>query len=782
MKHFFSKIISFAVVTGVLGMVPVLPVPFAIAQITVGEADSVLNQGIQQLQSNQTEAALKSSLTALILYEQLGDHLGVAQALGNIGLCHIYLGNGEQAGEVLQAALALARTLQDPQTEANALANLAQLYFARVEFDAAIEHMQGALEIAESLNNQPQVNQAQQFIENAKTSQEAMLALEAAGEHISQAFADGSGQGLVNLLTQGETSDAAEEIAQAFGSGEEFARALSGDPGQALLQMLEQNGTDDAFSLLNQGSILSARGDYNQAIALLKEYIARPETQEDWLAQMLGRQQISQAYWKANDFQNAEITLTEMMEIGEVWGGWNDSGLQSDHGNIANLNIVRQTMVYEMLQHILAIQNKPGEALEISERGRSRAFINLLTQRAAPSSTTFALAPPTLKDIQEIAKAEEATLVQYSIIEYNGQPDQGLLFIWVIQPSGNLHFEAVNLAELAVPISQLIANSRDAMGARGRGANLQIVDTTAQANHLKQLHELLISPIESFLPDAETANVIFIPQGELFLVPFPALQNADGQYLIENHTVSTSPSLQLLALTSQRQQQLAASSAGRSNETELTAEDFLIIGNPLMPIVSIPAADWSGQLNSLPGTEIEAEAIAALFGTQAITGAAATEKFVKQQMKSSRILHLATHGLLDFDVSEKDSAIALPGALALASGNGEDGLLTSTEIFEMNIAAELVVLSACDTGRGRITGDGVVGLARSFIAAGTPNVLASLWAVPDGPTAELMTEFYRQLGAGQDNAQALRQAMLTTMEQYRSPKNWAAFTLIGTSK
>ena len=276
--------------------------------------------------------------------------------------------------------------------------------------------------------------------------------------------------------------------------------------------------------------------------------------------------------------------------------------------------------------------------------------------------------------------------------------------------------------------------------------------------------------------------MIFIPQGDLFSVPFPALQNADGQYLIEAHTVSTSPSLQILALTGQRQQQLAASSTGRTDEAKLAAEDLLIVGNPLMPTLSIPADNWLGPLNSLPGTEIEAEAISALFGTQAVTGAAATEKFVKQQMTSSRILHLATHGLLDFEVPEKNNEIDLPGAIALAAGDGDDGLLTSTEIFEMNIAAELVVLSACDTGRGKITGDGVAGLARSFIAAGTPNVIASLWAVPDGPTAALMTEFYRQLGAGQDNAQALRQAMLTTMELHQSPKDWAAFTLIGTTK
>jgi CHAT domain-containing protein len=97
----------------------------------------------------------------------------------------------------------------------------------------------------------------------------------------------------------------------------------------------------------------------------------------------------------------------------------------------------------------------------------------------------------------------------------------------------------------------------------------------------------------------------------------------------------------------------------------------------------------------------------------------------------------------------------------------------------MKLNAELVVLSACDTGRGRITGDGVIGLSRSLISAGVPSVIVSLWSVPDAPTASLMTEFYRQLQQNPDKATALRQAMLTTMKQHPNPKHWAAFTLIG---
>ncbi len=108
-----------------------------------------------------------------------------------------------------------------------------------------------------------------------------------------------------------------------------------------------------------------------------------------------------------------------------------------------------------------------------------------------------------------------------------------------------------------------------------------------------------------------------------------------------------------------------------------------------------------------------------------------------------------------------------------------DGLLTANEILNLRLNAELVVLSACNTGQGRITGDGVVGLSRAFISAGVPSVIVSLWAVPDAPTAKLMTMFYQNLQTNPDKARALRQAMLSTMKDYPLPIDWAAFTLIG---
>ena len=352
-------------------------------------------------------------------------------------------------------------------------------------------------------------------------------------------------------------------------------------------------------------------------------------------------------------------------------------------------------------------------------------------------------------------------------------PDGPALYIWVVQPTGEINFEVVNLEDQSLPLDELLQQNRQATGVRGRGGFVPISNIVDETKQLRQLHQLLIKPIAEHLPNNPDQRVTLIPQGELFLVPFPALIDSDGDYLIENHTISTSPSIQVLDLT---QRQKLARQPTHSN----SANSVLVVGNPDMPEVWNPETRQSEQLPDLPGAKQEAEAVANFLGTTALLQGQATEKIIKQRIGDASIVHLATHGLLEYGNPQESGIRDVPGAIALTPGEGEDGLLTSSEIFdELELTADLVVLSACDTGLGDITGDGVIGLSRSLMAKGTPSVVVSLWSVPDAPTAELMTEFYRQLGQGRDKAQALRYAMLTILETNPRPRDWAAFTLIG---
>ncbi|MEG4213754.1 CHAT domain-containing protein, partial [Microcoleus sp. S13_B4] len=368
------------------------------------------------------------------------------------------------------------------------------------------------------------------------------------------------------------------------------------------------------------------------------------------------------------------------------------------------------------------------------------------------------------------AKSQKATLVQYSIvyddfqIQGKSESRESALYIWVIQPTGEITFREVDLKPLwqqhNASLTNLIVGNQEFLAVRSRSS----LRSTQLQPDLPTLHQLLIDPIASLLPKDPNAHVIFIPQGSLFQVPFPALQDANGTYLIQKHTILTAPSIQVLDLTRQQRQKLAQKPANSSNA--------LVLGNPTMPSVSLSPGEPKQQLSPLPGAEAEAIAIAPLLKTQAITGAQGTKAAIVQKMPQASIIHLATHGLLD-DVR------GLGSAIAMAPSGSDDGLLTAEEIFDMKLQASLVVLSACNTGEGRITGDGVIGLSRALISAGVPSVIVSLWSVPDAPTSELMQSFYQNLQNNPDKAQALRQAMLTTMKTHPGPRNWAAFTLIG---
>jgi CHAT domain-containing protein len=429
-----------------------------------------------------------------------------------------------------------------------------------------------------------------------------------------------------------------------------------------------------------------------------------------------------------------------------------------------------QTSNYRVLQLALIAQNQMNAALVTSERGRNRAFIEQLAQRLEPQSAEALVTQniPSLEQLKAIATTQKTTLVEYSLVsDRQLETPDGQLYIWVVKPTGEIQFHQTDLSTLNIPLKDLVVNARESIGVRGI-VEPQLRDPeqvrVEQTQRLQQLHKLLIEPIAQHLPTDPDQSVVFIPQGALFSIPFAALQDAEGRSLIESHTILTSPSIQLLEKTQQQQDRVQ----------QLNLSDRLIVGNPTMPRVATEG-NPPEQLSPLPGSGQEAETIARLFNTQALTGNQATKNAVMQRMSNARIIHLATHSLFD-DRNGLDSAIALA-----PNGTGEfnDGLLTAAEIVQMKLNAELVVLSACDTAQGRVTGDGVIGLSRSLILAGTPSVLVSLWAVPDAPTAELMKEFYQQWQQTGNKAQALRQAMLTIKAQYPDPRNWAGFMLMG---
>lgn len=557
------------------------------------------------------------------------------------------------------------------------------------------------------------------------------------------------------------------------------------------------------------------KGDYPIAVPLFQQQVAGARAEGFGTERPLAL--LGLTYYEMGRYAEAETALREAV------AGWEKLRTRADNSDADRLTLLDQlTFAYRLLQKALVAQNKTDAALEIAELGRARTLAELLAQR----SSGTALPPPTVRQLQEIARAQNSTLVQYAIVGrerrvLNIEPrDETHLYIWVISPAGRVTFRSVDLKAAGVPsLKELVLKTReDTIGVRGRGLGVVAKDgstrgTNPDVNHLRQLHRILIEPIADQLPTQPNARITFIPESSLLLVPFAALQDASGKHLIQQHTIRIAPSIQVLSLTQQRRQQ------NRPRSTEA-----LVVGNPTMPNLPASADSPAEPLAALPGAEREARAIAQLLKTQFLTGNQATKQAVLQRLSQARFVHLATHGLLDLDANLNEFGelttkpattardgnvflgagviigpnvlingvpasvaaaregvvqVEMPGAIALAPTAQDRGFLTAKEILDLRLNAELVVLSACDTGRGRITGDGVVGLSRALIAAGVPSIVVSLWAVPDAPTASLMTEFYQNLQQGQDKAQALRQAMLTTLQQYPDPRDWAAFTLIG---
>lgn len=487
-----------------------------------------------------------------------------------------------------------------------------------------------------------------------------------------------------------------------------------------------------------------------------------------------------------------------------------------------------------LLEQIHVQGNAPELALEAAERCRARALTQLLANRAfhkplpsiqemaatqrrpgaGPAKTPGELnrefldnpqaeaasRPATIADMRRMAAERGATVVVYSISYTvnrlpNRMPERETgIRIWVVSPDGRIamrqrSFEGV-LDGDTYALTAAVMRARESLGVPGR--NLTIAAAPARPprdprtiTELHRLHQVLIEPVADLLPEKQGARVLFVPQGALFLVPFAALENTAGAPLIARYAVSVTPSMQTLALTAIRKQM------------SRTTGPALIVGNPTMPRYSPGPGQPALDIPDLPGAAEEAKAIGVLLKAAPLTGAAATKAAVMQQARTARYIHLATHGLLD-DFAERAQGSAnphlrkvamlgdadsdgskTPGMLALAPSGSDSGMLTADEIAELTTRAELVVMSACDTGRGAINDEGVIGLSRAWMAAGAPSVIVSLWAISDDSTRDLMVDFYRRLAAGGGKAEALREAMLATRAKYPHPAHWAAFVLLG---
>ncbi len=303
-----------------------------------------------------------------------------------------------------------------------------------------------------------------------------------------------------------------------------------------------------------------------------------------------------------------------------------------------------------------------------------------------------------------------------------------------------------------------------------------------------ELYQALLGPAEAAI--AGKALVI-VPGGALGLLPFEILVGPDGRYLVEGHAIRYAPSLTALTLIRRWEAERPRADRGlwamgdpvydkadpRAGKPSGTTE-------PSRDLVAARRLTRGDGFARLPGAGAEVERVAATMGARSderLLGPEATEAAAKRlsadgTLARYRYVHFACHGVLG------TGANAQPGLVLSLVGDpaGEDGYLRLDEVTGFHLNADLVALSACQTGQGKVyKAEGVSGLARAFLSAGSRGVLCSLWQVEDASTADLMADLYSGLKSGAPAAVALRRAQLRMIESGEPPLHWAPFVLIG---
>lgn len=457
--------------------------------------------------------------------------------------------------------------------------------------------------------------------------------------------------------------------------------------------------------------------------------------------------------------------------------------------------------VYDRLIHLLIRMDKIVDAFQISEQARARAFYDLLSNKkinfkgAMPGDLVL-LEQEKRIEIQKLYKLLQKANVSESVKEEgsrqvnmrqirealdNSQSDYKdiLQKIKLVNPAYTemISAEPVSLTHLQgnldpktavitywisdkeliywlITTSSITRKTVDI----DKNSLANLIEKTRrsiQSNSQKdvtagltQLYSLLITPVEREL--AMLTNLVIIPNGSLHFIPFQALMNGKGEYLVQRFHLVYSSSASVYILCKAREVKAGSGFMGM-------ALSDISVGNNV----------------GLPGTEDELKKILPLFANNISTfGVQSTESFAKKNAGGYNFIHFATHGSYNYRQP-------LYSYLLFPPSDDDDGRLNVYEVFEMNINTKLVTLSACETGLGNINqGDELVGLSRAFIFAGSSAVIVSLWSVADYPTSLLMTNFYRYI-KNHNLQEALTLAQRDVIKVFPQPQYWSPFIIIG---
>src|SRR6266545_3958522 len=682
--------------------------------------------------------ALEYYRKSLAANEAMGDKAGIARSLNNIGATHRSQGDFARALEYFRKSLEMSESLGDKTAIANSLGNLGALYFDQAEYAQALTYYQKSLVMWESTRNKKGIADSLCKIGDVYEKQ---------GRH-SQAL---------------DFSERATVLARQISAADTLRRAL-----------------------FNSGVVYRALNQFAKARQAFGEAIA---TIEALRAQIAGGEQEQQRYFEskvspyhamvdlliAEDHPAEALTFAErakarvlldVLQSGRVNAAKAMTGEEQEQERKLNSQLVSlNTQIYRETNRPQPDQARLTELMAQLQKARLdfEAF-----------QTNLYAAHPELRaqrgEAQPLSPGEAAALLpdaKSALLEYVVADDKTYLFV-ITKAAGKTEAEVraytspIKRAELT---SQIEAFRRQLAGR----------DLGFRASAAK-LYELLLKPAQTQL--AGKTNLVIVPDDKLWEAPFQALLTGSRRFLMEEAAVAYAPSLTVLREATKR----------RRRNSDAASADLLALGNPAIGQETIGHATLTlrgGKLDPLPEAEQEVKALGQLYSVErskVYIGAEASEDRVKAEAGQARILHFATHGTLN-------NASPMYSYLALAQGDkNEDGLLEAWELMQMDLHADLAVLSACETARGRYgAGEGVIGLTWALFVAGVPSTVVSQWKVESASTRDLMLNFHRQLRAPAaakakvTKAEALRQAALKVMKNPETshPFYWAGFVLVG---
>ncbi|MGE3275910.1 MAG: CHAT domain-containing protein [Vicinamibacterales bacterium] len=758
--------------------------------------------------------ALASFTRVIALAEAAGRKDGVARAYNNIGLVYQYEGNAALALDYYSRSLALKEEIDaSPGDRASTIGNIGGLYDEQGDYERAIDYYKRALALVDGTTNSggslvtvlANLGHGYAGLRDYTTArayfERARAAAEAGGDRGRLATI------LYNLGTivrdEGDADEALTLQRRAFA-----LRDALGDRVGIIESLTELAGL--AIGRDDPGGALSYA---QQAIGLASESRLLNQLWKAQTAAALAEQGLGRADAAARRYGQAIETIETLRQL--TAGG--DRARQ--------MFLAERLSPYYGLAALHASAGRSFEAFEAVERGRSRALLDILsgarrtvrslspdvqarerslTQAVVSwSSQLDAEAAKPSPDADRLARLDgeltrarvardvftdslyeaqpdlrlargEAPLVRpaglpallpdgTAIAEFVIESEQAWLY-WIVRGADGPVIEPVPLDVDGRTLGRLATTFADQVASRDLGF-------TPSA---RELYAKLFSRVDRRM--AGVRHLIVVPDGALWRVPFQALRTPRGRYVIEERSVSYAPSVSALA---------ALESRRRSRQARSEFLFALADPAPAAGVSAGPSASRRGG-RALPEARREVRAVSRLYGAArslVLTGADATETALAEGVGRASVLHIATHGVVDDQHPMYSHVMLAPGLASAPGDTGGDGRLEAWEVMDLPLEADLVVLSACETARGRSTdGEGVVGLSWSLFAAGASTAVVSQWEVDSASTTQLMIGFHQhRLQDARPAAEALRAASraLIAAPATRHPFYWAGFIVVG---